>query len=107
MPSLKPFTAPPRSLPRLRSFLVPNTRTTTSRTISQCQILNDPISSPYIRCDPVWNHAGQAFPASYDMKMQMMNFLPPYASGIDNGAEAVAATLFESESGYQYHHIPK
>src|SRR5688572_4518719 len=43
MPSLKPFTAPPRSVPRLRSFLVPKIRTTTSKTISQCQMLNEPI----------------------------------------------------------------
>src|SRR5690606_10032964 len=43
MPSLKPFTAPPRSAPMLRSFLVPNTSMTISRTINQCQMLNVPI----------------------------------------------------------------
>src|SRR5512146_1939733 len=44
IPSLNPLTAPPKSLPMLRSFLVPNTSTTTNSTISQCQILNEPIS---------------------------------------------------------------
>ena len=43
MPSLKPLTAPPRSPPILRSFLVPNTITTMSRTIAQCQIENEPM----------------------------------------------------------------
>ncbi len=43
MPSLKPLTAPPRSEPRFLSFLVPNTMTTISRTISQCQMEKLPI----------------------------------------------------------------
>ncbi|KGR94416.1 hypothetical protein X946_5400 [Burkholderia sp. ABCPW 111] len=43
MPSLKPLTALPRSLPILRSFFVPNTSATISNTISQCQILNPPM----------------------------------------------------------------
>src|SRR3546814_86775 len=43
MPSLKPLTAPPRSLPMLRSFLVPNTRATMTRTINQCQMLKLPM----------------------------------------------------------------
>src|SRR5688572_3864990 len=43
MPSLKPLTAPPRSVPRLRSFFVPKIRMTTSKTISQCQMLNEPM----------------------------------------------------------------
>ena len=37
IPSLKPLTAPPRSWPMLRSFLVPNTSMTITKTISQCQ----------------------------------------------------------------------
>ena len=45
MPSLKPRTAEPKSLPILPSFLVPNTRTTISRTTSQCQMLNEPMIS--------------------------------------------------------------
>src|SRR6185369_14445293 len=46
MPSLKPRTAPPRSAPMLRSFLVPKTSITITRTISQCQMLNEPILPP-------------------------------------------------------------
>src|SRR5690606_34299475 len=37
--SLKPFTAPPRSLPILRSFLVPKISMMMTRTIRSCQIL--------------------------------------------------------------------
>src|SRR5450755_3238100 len=44
MPSLHPFTPPPRSCPTLRSFLVPNIKTTTSSTISQCQMLSPPMT---------------------------------------------------------------
>jgi hypothetical protein len=44
MPSLKPLTAPPRSEPMFLSFLVPKISTTTSSTISQCQMLNDPMT---------------------------------------------------------------
>src|SRR5690606_17000561 len=44
MPSLKPLTAPPRSLPMLRSFLVPNTRAMMTRTINQCQMLKLPMT---------------------------------------------------------------
>src|SRR3569832_365438 len=43
-PSLKPLTALPRSDPMLPSFLVPNTSMIITSTISQCQILNEPIS---------------------------------------------------------------
>ena len=43
MPSLKPLTAPPRSEPMLRSFLVPKIITTTSSTISQCQMESEPM----------------------------------------------------------------
>mmetsp|Transcript_71389 Transcript_71389/g.168247 ORF Transcript_71389/g.168247 Transcript_71389/m.168247 type:complete len:244 (-) Transcript_71389:968-1699(-) len=43
MPSLKPLTAAPRSEPTLRSFLVPKMAMTTTRTISQCQMLNEPM----------------------------------------------------------------
>src|SRR5712691_202076 len=40
MPSLKPRTAPPRSAPILRSFLVPKTSRTIRSTTSQCQMLH-------------------------------------------------------------------
>jgi hypothetical protein len=56
---------------------------------------------------PVWNHAGQALPASYDVNMQMVNFLPPYAPGIDNGTKAITAALLRREPRDQYHHISK
>src|SRR5436190_9979924 len=42
-PSLKPLTAPPRSLPMFLSFFVPKIRTTITSTISQCQTLNEPM----------------------------------------------------------------
>src|SRR5262249_46506252 len=44
MPSLKPRTAPPRSAPMLRRFWVPKISITIRRTISQCQMLNEPIT---------------------------------------------------------------
>src|SRR6266699_45122 len=44
MPSLKPRTAPPRSAPILRSFLVPKTSKTIRSTTSQCQMLQVPIA---------------------------------------------------------------
>src|SRR3954465_15082032 len=42
-PSLKPLTALPRSEPMLPIFLVPKINMTTTSTISQCQILIEPI----------------------------------------------------------------
>src|SRR5690606_6557146 len=45
-PSLKPRTAPPRSAPMFFSFLVPNTSMMITRTISQCQMLIEPIYPP-------------------------------------------------------------
>ena len=48
---------------------------------------------------PVRNHAGQAFPATEDMNMQMINFLTSYTSGIDNSPEAVPATLSLASRG--------
>jgi hypothetical protein len=44
-PSLNPLTALPRSDQHYQ-FFVPNTKTTTTSTISQCQILNEPILLP-------------------------------------------------------------
>src|SRR5690349_3209473 len=43
MPSLKPRTAPPRSVPMLRSFFVPKISITITRTMIQCQMLSEPI----------------------------------------------------------------
>src|SRR5205814_10328060 len=47
MPSLNPRTAPPRSAPILRSFLVPKTSRTISSTTSQCQMLQVPMAYPF------------------------------------------------------------
>ena len=44
IPSLNPRTAPPRSCPMLRSFFVPKIITTMSSTMSQCQMLNEPMT---------------------------------------------------------------
>src|SRR5690606_8795791 len=49
-PALKPLTAPPRSAPMLRSFLVPNTSMMITRTISQCQMLIEPITQLPCQC---------------------------------------------------------
>src|SRR5690606_20058505 len=66
MPFLKPLTAPPRSSPTLRSFLVPKTRATMTRTISQCQILKLPMMfSPVRRPLPIWVSRG-AGPRGYE-----------------------------------------
>ena len=45
-PCLKSCTAPPRSLPTLRNFLVPNTKTTIISTIIQCQREKLPMINP-------------------------------------------------------------
>jgi hypothetical protein len=41
---LEALDAPPRSEPMFLSFLVPKISTTTSSTISQCQMLNEPMT---------------------------------------------------------------
>src|SRR5690606_650522 len=52
MPFLKPLTAPPRSSPMLRSFLVPKMSATMTRTISQCQMLKLPMFISVVRRMP-------------------------------------------------------
>src|SRR5882672_2242843 len=47
MPSLNPRTAPPRSVPILRSFFVPKTSNTINSTTSQCQMLQVPMALPF------------------------------------------------------------
>src|SRR5450631_2914167 len=86
-PSLNPFTAPPRSWPILRSFLVPKIRTTTSNTISQCQILSPPMIALLVLVS--WQHPTQRFGSAQDMYMQMLHVLPADAAGVDNGPVAV------------------
>src|SRR5690606_9967817 len=51
MPSLTPLTAPPRSDPMFLSFLVPNTMTTISSTISQCQMEKEPMEYLLTNCN--------------------------------------------------------
>src|SRR5690606_21376513 len=89
MPSLKPLTAPPRSEPMLRSFLVPNTSRTMTSTMSQCQMLNEPIP-----LSSILQHGRQGIGPAQDVKVQMIHFLQPDPSGVDNGSEPIFAALF-------------
>src|SRR5438132_4016934 len=92
MPSLKPFTAPPRSWPMLRSFFVPKMSTTTSSTISQCQMLNPPMMTP-LRIWLARDHRSQRLCAAEHMNMHVHHFLPSHTPGIDDGAKTVAGAL--------------
>src|SRR5450631_17957 len=106
MPSLKPFTAAPRSLPILRNFLVPKIIATTNNTISQCQILNPPISFSFklvmqhneklIAPHHGWNDA-----ATDDVNMKMKHFLPATLAGVDHSAETMIQSLFFCQPGRQ------
>src|SRR5690606_30291470 len=89
MPSLKPLTAPPRSEPMLRNFLVPNTSSTMTSTMSQCQMLNEPIP-----LSSILQHGRQGIGPAQDVKVQMIHLLQPDPSGVDNGSEPVFAALF-------------
>src|SRR4051812_40937605 len=68
MPSLKPFTALPRSVPMLRSFLVPNISTTTTSTINQCQMLNEPILQT-----PLTDYLRDAFSSTPEIPSRLCN----------------------------------
>src|SRR5437763_1703690 len=70
MPSLKPFTAPPRSCPMLRSFLVPKIITTTKRTISQCQMLNPPMGLSLVRV-PAHDHRSERLGSADDVQVDV------------------------------------
>src|SRR5690606_22245037 len=89
MPSLKPFTAPPRSEPMLRSFLVPKTSSTMTRTTSQCQMLNEPIT-----LSSMLQHGRQHVRTTKYMDVEMIHLLPADLSRIDDGAETVIQSLF-------------
>src|SRR6185312_3041260 len=102
MPSLKPFTAPPRSWPMLRSFFVPKIITTTRRTINQCQMLIEPISISLSA--PARQHRPQRFGASQHVQVNVLHFLQPDASVVDDEAEAVAGALVERELAGEPHH---
>src|SRR5467141_2920138 len=69
MPSLKPRTAPPRSAPILRSFLVPKTNRTINSTTSQCQMLQVPMVLPF----RAFQHRAQGFRAADDVDVQMIH----------------------------------
>src|SRR5574343_780903 len=98
MASLNPFTAPPRSLPTLRSFLVPNTTSTTTNTINQCQILKDPMS---LSLDP-----GQRSAAAEYVNVQVEHLLPAALAGIDHGAKTIQP-LLGRQFRRQQQHAPK
>src|SRR5215472_4340446 len=101
MPSLKPFTAPPKSWPMLRSFLVPKMSTTTSRTISQCQMLNPPMLSPFEPLSSPRQHRTQHVRSAYHVHVEVHDFLPADAPGVDDGPEAVGRTVFAREPARQ------
>src|SRR5262245_10007531 len=91
MPSLKPRTAPPRSAPMLRSFLVPNTKSTMTRTMTQCQILRLPMSTSHQR--PL-----QGLGAAQNVNMQMIHLLPPYPPSVHDSAETVVAAQLAGDA---------
>src|SRR5690554_4159417 len=106
MPFLKPFTAPPRSSPMLRIFLVPNTNATMTRTISQCQMLK----LPMIR-SPLGGRCRAFLPgarAPDNMKMQVGNFLTAFCTCVDDHPEAAFRTrrtaVFVCQPWRQGHH---
>ena len=90
MPSLKPLTAPPRSCPMLRSFFVPKISTTTSRTISQCQMLNTAHGrSPQFVASARAIIAAERLGAADDVHVDVHDVLPADAAGVDDRAKAV------------------
>src|SRR5690606_15401456 len=92
MPSLNPRTAPPRSEPMLRSFFVPNTSSTITRTTSQCQMLKEPIT-----LSSMLQHGRQHVRTTQYMDVEMIHLLPADPSRIDDRAEAVVQSLFTRE----------
>src|SRR5690606_12028306 len=92
MPSLNPRTAPPRSEPMLRSFFVPITSSTITRTTSQCQMLKEPIT-----LSSMLQHGRQHVRTTQYMDVEMIHLLPADPSRIDDRAEAVVQSLFARE----------
>src|SRR5439155_15085812 len=82
-PSLKPFTAPPRSCPMLRSFFVPKISTTTSNTISQCQMLKPPMMFSSVLVLAARQHSPERFRSADDVQVDVHHLLPSDASGVD------------------------
>src|SRR5690606_1677195 len=101
MPSLNPFTAPPRSSPMLRSFLVPNTSSTMTSTMSQCQMLNEPIPLSL-----TLQHCRKDFRPTENVDVQMIHLLPAHSSGVDDSSEPIGRALFPRKSAGHGHHAP-
>jgi hypothetical protein len=55
----------------------------------------------------VREHARQAIRATYDMNVEMKNFLPSHASGIDDCAKTICTALLARQAWYQDHHAPE
>src|SRR5664279_4089158 len=89
MPSLKPLTAPPRSCPTLRNFLVPKMSMTMTRTISQCQMEK----LPMVCLLDAFEHGADRIRTAHDVRVQVLHFLLPHASCIDNHPETIRAAL--------------
>src|SRR5690606_20852217 len=107
MPSLKPRTAPPRSAPMLRSFLVPKISITMTRTISQCQMLNEPmvvsLRSVARYVAPAQHRPERLGPAQH-MHVDMIHLLVREPAVVDDGAEpVVGARLARQPPGHRQH----
>src|SRR5687768_18614366 len=104
MPSLKPRTAPPRSAPMLRSFLVPKISITITRTISQCQMLNEPI---FRLLFPAGEHGAEGLRPAQNMHVDMIHLLMPHPTRVDDAAKALAgARLARQRPGERQHARP-
>src|SRR2546421_11545460 len=105
MPSLNPFTSPPRSLPMLRSFFVPKISSTITSRISQWIQLIPPMMSLACRGGlALRDHARKRVGAADDVDMKMIHVLTPHPAGVDDGAEAVGRTLLAGEPPRPYEH---
>src|SRR4026209_936359 len=101
IPSLKPRTAPPRSAPMLRSFFVPKISITITRTISQCQMLNEPI---WCLLFPSVEHRPQGLRAAQDMHMDMIHLLMAHTPRVDDAAEALRSSFLAREFAGEREH---
>src|SRR5689334_15494133 len=98
MPSLKPFTAPPRSWPMLRSFFVPKISTTTSNTIIQCQMLRLPIALSSLSClRRPRQHRTERVGTAEHVHVHVLHVLMPDAAGVDDRSKTVARALLARE----------
>ena len=79
----------------LRSFFVPKISMTITRTISQCQMLNEPISPSPIVC--LWSIGPERLGPAEHVHMDMIHLLMPHPAGVDDGPEAVGGALLARE----------